>query len=66
MPDSCFLVFWMPLNHSSVSLKYTEFYTAYLTGKNCEHNPFSIDTKSNSKLPKRMDNLYCFFPKKKQ
>jgi len=44
-----------------VLLMYIEFYAAYFTGKNCEHNSFSIDTKSNSKLPKGVENLYCFF-----
>lgn len=66
MPESCFLVFWMPLNHRLVSLKYTEFYAAYFIGENCEHNSFSTDTKSNRKLPKKMDNLYCFFQQKQQ
>lgn len=56
----CFLL-WLPLNHSLVSSKCIEFYTAYFTGQNCEHNSFSIDTKSSSKLPKRRDNLYDFF-----
>lgn len=66
MPESRFLVFWKPLNHSAESSKYIEFYTAHFTGKNCEHNSFSIDTKSNSKLPKRMDNLYFFFQQQKK
>ena len=59
-----FLVLQMPPNHRVVTLKRTEFYAAYFTGKNCEHNSFPIDTKSNSKLFRRMNNLYFFFLKK--
>ena len=61
-----FLVLQMPPNHRVVTLKRTEFYAAYFTGKNCEHNSFPIDTKSNSKLFRRMNNLYFFFLKKKK
>ena len=52
MPGSCFLVFWMPLNHNLISLRYIKFYTAYFAGKNCEHNSFSIDTKPIVNYPK--------------
>lgn len=56
-----FFVFWKLLNYSVELLKYIEFYIVYFIGKNCEYNFFLIDIKFNSKLFKRMDNLYFFF-----
>ena len=59
-----FLVFWLPLNHSLVSSKLCWILHSLLYRQICEFNSFTIGTRSNSKLPQRVDNLYCYFKQK--
>ena len=63
---SNFLVFWLPLNHSLVSSRLYWILHSLLYRQICELNSFIIGTRSNSKLPQTMDNLYCYFKQKKQ